>query len=71
MVDRGGMWYRVLWARYGEEGVAEGGWQGCVGVVEGYSEESYGVGLIVGSWFEDNLQKEVGNRGDTFPSTDP
>jgi len=37
----------------------------------GYGEDSYGVGLSVGSWFEDNLQRKVGNRDDTFSWMDP
>jgi len=65
------MWYRVLRARYGEEGATEGGWHGCVGVVEGYGEDSYGASLSVGSCFEYNLQRKVGNRDDTFSWTDP
>ena len=27
LVDKEGLWYRVLKARYGEEGAAEGGWE--------------------------------------------
>lgn len=29
------------------------------------------MGLSVGSWFEDNLQRKDGNRDDTFTWTDP
>lgn len=36
----GGTRYIVFRARYGEEGVTEGGWQSCVSVVEGYGEDS-------------------------------
>lgn len=28
LVDKEGLWYRVLKARYGEVGAAEGGWEG-------------------------------------------
>jgi hypothetical protein len=61
------LWYRVLKARYGEEGgrLKEGGqessswWRMMCGVRNG-------VGLGMGSWFEDNFRRVVGGGIDTY-----
>jgi hypothetical protein len=34
LVDKEGLWYRVLKARYGEEGAVERGWLAMFGLVE-------------------------------------
>lgn len=67
LVDRGGLWYRELVDRYGEE----------VGrlAVEGRSGSLWwrevakicdGVGVDGGRWFEDSIKRRVGNGVDTF-----
>lgn len=61
IIDKEGIWYRVLQARYGEEGVRwkEGGsdssvwWRMMVGIRSG-------VGSGEGSWFEENVCRVVG-----------
>jgi len=71
LLDREGLWYRVLKARYGEEGghLREGGsessiwWRTVVGIREG-------VGLGVRSWFDDNVRQVVGGGGTTYFWTD-
>lgn len=65
------LWYRVLRARYGEEGgrLKEGGresslwWRMICGIRNG-------VGLGVGRWFDDNIRRVVGGGGDTYFWTD-
>ena len=67
MVDKDGLWYRVLKARYGEVGgrIKEGGrnssrwWRSICNVREG-------SGLVVGRWFDDNIRRVVGNGRNTF-----
>ncbi|KEH19395.1 hypothetical protein MTR_8g058405 [Medicago truncatula] len=62
LIDREGMWYRVLKARYGEEGgrLREGGrhslawWRSLCRVREG-------IGEGVGSWFDSNIPRVVGD----------
>jgi len=60
MVDRGGFWYRVLAARYGEEAERLEGW--------GRSVSSWwreivkirdGVGEVDGGWFSDRVSRRV------------
>ena len=62
LVDKEGLWYRVLKARYGEEGgrLKEGGrlgssWWRMLCNVRG------GVGEGVGNWFEGNIRRVVGD----------
>ncbi|KEH25817.1 transmembrane protein, putative [Medicago truncatula] len=57
LVDRNGLWYRVLVTRYDEDdGVLnEGGWRASVG----------------GEWFSDCVTKVVGNGRNTYFWTDP
>ena len=65
------LWYRVLKARYEEEGerLKEGGressswWRMMCDIRNG-------VGLGVGSWFDDNLRRVVGGGRDTYFWTD-
>ena len=67
LVDKEGLWYRVLKARYGEEGgwLKEGGrdsslwWRMISGICGG-------VGMGVGSWFEDIVCRVVGGGSNTF-----
>jgi len=67
LVDRDGLWYRVLKARYREEGgrLKEGGrdcsiwWRMMHGIRAGAAEG-------VGSWFEDNVRRDVGGGSGTY-----
>ncbi|GAU42262.1 hypothetical protein TSUD_327400 [Trifolium subterraneum] len=71
LVDREGLWFRVLAARYGVERgrIRDGGrrgstwWREIVSIREG-SE-------LGGSWFGDHVSKRVGDGSDTFFWTDP
>jgi len=66
-VDKEGLWYRVLKARYGEEG-------GRLGEGDRYSfvwwktlsKVREGVGEGVGNWFEENIRRVVGDERDTL-----
>ncbi|GAU25874.1 hypothetical protein TSUD_164150 [Trifolium subterraneum] len=71
-VDREGLWFRVLAARYGVERGRP-----CVG---GRSGSSWwrqvarirdGVGEVEGGWFGGHISRQVGNESDTFFWTDP
>jgi hypothetical protein len=71
LVDKEGLWYRVLKARYREEGgrLKEGArdsslWWRMQSRIRG------GVGWGDGSWFEDNVRRVVGGGGTTFFWTD-
>lgn len=67
LVNRGGLWYRVMVGRYGEEAVrlVVGGlsssllWREVVKIRDG-------VRVDGGGWFEDSIVRRVGNRVDTF-----
>ena len=63
LVDKDGLWYRVLKARYGEEGwrLLEGGGDSSV-----WWRTLCGQGLGVGSWFEDNVCRVVGGGSTTY-----
>jgi len=71
MVDKEGLWYRVLKARYGEVGgrIKEGGrnasrwWRMICNVREG-------SGAAISSWFDNNIRRVVGNARKTFFWTD-
>lgn len=71
LVDKYGLWYKVLKARYGEEGgrLKDGGressvwWRMMTGIRQG-------VGLGVGDWFGDNVRRVVGGGDRTFFWTD-
>jgi len=72
LIDRGGLWYRVLMARYGlEDGVLrEGGmrasyWWKKVGRVRDGGRD------VGGGSFKDNIFKKVGDGRDTLFWTDP
>jgi len=71
LVDKEGLWCRVLQARYGEEGgrLKEGErdsslWWRIISSIR------RGVGMSEGSWFEDNVCRVVGGGGSTFFSSD-
>jgi len=67
MVDREGLWYRVLKAWYGEVG-------GCIREGDGYASVWWkmicrmreGVGEGVGRWFDENIRRVVGDGRNTF-----
>jgi len=67
LVDREGLWYRVLKARYGEEGgqLREGDnhssawWRALCRIREG-------VGEGVGRWFDSNIRRVVGDGRGTY-----
>jgi hypothetical protein len=71
LVDREGLWFRVLAARYGMEGgkARAGGrggsswWKEIVRIREGGERE--------GRWFDEHVTRRVGDGSDTFFWTDP
>ena len=65
LVDKEGLWYRVLKARYGEEGAVEGGRDSYVWW-RMLSDIPCGVGVGVESWFEDNVRRVVGGGSSTY-----
>ena len=70
LVDREGLWYRVLVARYGQEGgmLREGG-----GGLQWWREVARvhdGGGGMGGGWFKECISKKVGDDMDTFFWTD-
>jgi len=66
LVDKEGLWYRVLKARYGEEGgrLKEGD-SHCSAWWRSLTRIREGVGEGVGHWFDDNIRRLVGNGRDT------
>ncbi|CAJ2679133.1 unnamed protein product [Trifolium pratense] len=72
LVDREGLWFRVLAARYGIEGgrLRDGGrrgslwWREIARIRDGGSEPG-------GRWFQEPVVKRVGDGSDTFFWTDP
>ncbi|GAU28621.1 hypothetical protein TSUD_55650 [Trifolium subterraneum] len=72
LVDREGLWFRVLAARYGVERGRV-----CVGGTRGSSwwrevaRIRDGGGEAGGGWFEGNISRQVGDGSDTFFWTDP
>jgi len=66
-MEKEGLWYRVLKARYGEEGgrIREGGRQASIWwkTVRHIRE---GLGVGVGNWFEDNVRRVVGDGRNTL-----
>ncbi|GAU51437.1 hypothetical protein TSUD_413370 [Trifolium subterraneum] len=71
LVDREGLWFRVLAAMYGVEGgrLREGGWRGSSWwrEIARIREE----GELGGGWFGEHVSKQVGDGSDTFFWTDP
>ncbi|PNX63587.1 cysteine-rich receptor-like protein kinase, partial [Trifolium pratense] len=71
LVDRHGLWFRVLAVRYGMEGgrIRDGGrtgsswWRGIVRLREG--------GELGARWFEERVSRRVGDGTYTFFWTDP
>ncbi|CAJ2670867.1 unnamed protein product [Trifolium pratense] len=72
LVDREGLWFRVLAARYGfEEGrLCEGGQRGSVWWRE-IARIREGEGELGGRWFREHVVKRVGDGSDTLFWTDP
>jgi len=71
LVDKEGLWYRVLKARYGEVGgKIQGGGREVSGWWRMMCKVREGVGLGVGNWFNDNIRRVVGNGSGTFFWTD-
>jgi hypothetical protein len=66
-VDRDGLWFRVLVARYGlERGrLREGGRDGSAWWKE-IARIMDGVGGIREGWFGDSVTRKVGDRSDNF-----
>ncbi|PNX60369.1 kinesin-like protein, partial [Trifolium pratense] len=72
LVDKEGLWFRVLAARYGLEGgrLRDGGrrgsswWRELARIRDGGSETG-------GRWFQEQVVKRVGDGSDTFFWTDP
>ncbi|GAU25960.1 hypothetical protein TSUD_373610 [Trifolium subterraneum] len=72
LVDREGLWFRVLTARYGVEkgSLRAGGRRGSSWWREIASIRDGGGG-IGGGWFREHVVKKVGDGSDTFFCTDP
>ena len=64
LVDRDGLWFKVLSSRYGEEGgcIRDGGRRGSVWWREIVRIQE-GIGVEGGSWFKESVTKRVGNGG--------
>jgi hypothetical protein len=62
LVDRRGLWYRMLVARYGEEvgRLVDGGQSGSLWWME-VVKILDGVGIAGGGWFEESIVRRVGN----------
>ncbi|XP_024640546.1 uncharacterized protein [Medicago truncatula] len=71
LIDKEGLWYRVLKARYGKVGgrIQEGGREAS-GWWSMLCKVRDGVGSGVGNWFDVNVRREVGNGSSTFFWTD-
>lgn len=67
LIDKDGLWYRVLKSRYWEEGarlkvggnLSSSWWRSLCRIREG-------VGNGVGSWFEENIRRIVGDGRETL-----
>jgi hypothetical protein len=67
LVDSGGLWYRVLAARYGEvTGRLAGGGQRDSTWWREVSRIRDGVGVVGGGWFVENVVRQVGNGVETL-----
>jgi len=71
LVEKDGLWYRLLKARYSEEGgqLLEGGRHGSLWW-RNMCHIWGGGGTGVGNWFEDNICRVVGDGNNTFFWTD-
>jgi hypothetical protein len=66
-MDRGGLWFRVLVARYGEEvGRLEVGGRSVSTWWREIAKIRDGVETDVGGWFADSVYRKVGNNANTF-----
>ncbi|XP_024630227.1 uncharacterized protein [Medicago truncatula] len=67
LVERGGLWYRVLVARYGEEAgrLEVGGWSASSWWRE-VAKIRDGVGETDGGWFAQRVSKVLGDGRNTF-----
>ncbi|MCI04340.1 receptor-like kinase, partial [Trifolium medium] len=72
LVDREGLWFRVLAARYGVERgrLREGGPRGSSWWRELIRIQDVG-GVVGGEWFGEHILKKVGDGSNTFFWTDP
>jgi len=67
LVDRGGLWYRVLVARYGETaGRLEVGGRSVSSWWREVAKIMDGVGDVEGGWFAERVLKKVGDCTSTF-----
>ncbi|KEH22809.1 hypothetical protein MTR_7g057840 [Medicago truncatula] len=71
LVDRGGLWYRVLVTRYGEKAgrLPVGGRSGSLWWRE-VAKIRDGIVVDGGGWFEESIERRVGNGVDTIFWTD-
>ncbi|CAJ2656620.1 unnamed protein product [Trifolium pratense] len=72
LVDREGLWFRVLAGRYGVERgrLCEGGARGSTWWRE-LARIRGGGGEVGGGWFREHVSRKVGDGSDTFFWTDP
>jgi len=67
LIDRGGFWYRVLAARYGEEvGRLEVGGQSASFWWREVARIRDGVGAVGEGWFAERVSRKVGDGADTL-----
>jgi len=73
LVDREGLWYKVLVDRYDEEDgtVLDGGRRASFWWREVVHLRGSSGGGVGGGWFRDSVSKIVGNGRDTYFWTDP
>ncbi|MCH86955.1 RNA-directed DNA polymerase (Reverse transcriptase), partial [Trifolium medium] len=72
LVDRGGLWFTVLAARYGvERGCLREGGRSASSWWREIARICDGVGDLGGGWFGECVTKKVGDGLDTFFWTDP
>jgi hypothetical protein len=69
LVDRGGLWHRVLVARYGEVNGKFGGWSGSSWWKE-VAKIRDRDGVDGSGWFEESVVRKVGDGRESFFWTD-